>query len=68
MNLWNIWGNMVAWISPVTGDKVRPWLAAIILIVSIIVLVVMLLVSRRSGDNDKDNEAYRDEDGDEKDL
>ena len=65
MNLWNKWETMIAWISPATGDKVRPWLAAVILIVSIIVLVVMLLVSRRSGDNDKGNEAYRDEDEDE---
>ena len=53
MNLWNTWETMIAWISPATGDKVRPWLAAVILIVSIIVLVVMLLVSRRSGDNDQ---------------
>ena len=56
----------MAWISPMTGDKVRPWLAAVILIVSIIVLVVMILVSRRPGDSDKEDETYRDED--EKDL
>lgn len=66
MNLWNICGNIMAWISPMTGDKVRPWLAAVILIVSIIVLVVMILVSRRPGDSDKEDETYRDED--EKDL
>lgn len=56
----------MAWISPMTGDKVRPWLAAVILIVSIIVLVVMILVSHRPGDSDKEDETYRDED--EKDL
>lgn len=45
--------------SPVTGDRFRPWIAAIILIVSIIVLVVMILIGKNS---DSKDDSYQDED------
>lgn len=45
--------------SPVTGDGYKPWIAAVILILSVIVLVVLILFSRHS--DDKEN-TYQDED------
>lgn len=45
--------------SPGTGDEFRPWIAAIILIVSIIVLVALFLVRKR---NDSGEDSYQDED------
>ena len=50
--------------SPITGDGFRPWIAAVILIVSVIVLVAMFVISRRS-DTDKDSgseDSFQDED------
>lgn len=43
---------------PVTGDRFRPWIAAIILIASVIVLVTMLII----GKNKDSQEDYQDED------
>lgn len=45
--------------SPATGDGSRPWIAAIILIVSVIVLISLFLLGRKS---DKQDDSYRDED------
>lgn len=45
--------------APVTGDGYKPWIAAVILIISVIVLVVLILASKRSGTGE---DAYRDED------
>lgn len=64
MNLYN-WYHLQAagsLVSPATGDGIRPWLAAIILILSIIVLVTMVLISRRSGSEDKPEDTFQDED------
>lgn len=50
-------------ISPITGDKFRPWIAAVILIVSIIVLAGLFIFSRK--DDTKQSESkdfYEDED------
>lgn len=44
---------------PVTGDRFRPWIAAIILIVSVIVLVTMLVIGKNK---DSQEEDYQDED------
>lgn len=46
---------------PVTGDEYRPWIAAVILILSVIVLVTLILVSKRSDDRE---DTYQDEDED----
>lgn len=53
---------VISLLPPVTGDGIRPWLAAIILILSIIVLVTMVLISRRSGGEKGQEDSYRDED------
>lgn len=45
--------------SPQTGDGFRPWIAAIILIVSVVVLVVLFLVSKNS---DHKDDSYQNED------
>ena len=37
-------------ISPVTGDGFRPWIAAIVLILSIIVLIGLFVFGRRDGE------------------
>lgn len=55
INSWMLAGIL----SPETGDGFRPWIAAIILIVSVIVLVALILVSRR---NDNGDDSYQDED------
>lgn len=58
-----IWNFIVgqASISPITGDGFRPWIAAVILIVSVIVLVALILVSKRSDNKDS---SFQDEDED----
>ncbi len=45
--------------SPATGDEFRPWIAAIILILSVVVLIVLFLVRKRSDDS---QDPYQDED------
>lgn len=47
---------------PVTGDGFRPWIAAVILIVSIVVLVAMIVMGKRSGDDSGQDDSYQDED------
>lgn len=47
---------------PVTGDGFRPWIAAVILIVSIVVLVAMIVMGKRSGDDSEQDDSYQDED------
>lgn len=54
-------------LSPETGDGFRPWIAAVILIVSVIVLVVMIVLSKR-GDSDSKEESYRESFQDEDDI
>ncbi len=44
---------------PVTGDGFRPWIAAVILIVSVVVLVTMFVLGRHK---DSKEEEYKDED------
>ena len=46
-------------ISPGTGDQLRPWIAALILIVSVIVLVAMIVLSKRP---DSKDDSFQDED------
>lgn len=41
---------------PVTGDGFRPWIAAVILIVSIVILVAMIVMGKRSGDDSERDE------------
>lgn len=43
---------------PVTGDGFRPWIAAVILIVSVVVLVTMFVLGRHkdSKEDDKDED------------
>ncbi len=49
--------------SPVTGDKFKPWIAAVILIVSIVVLAGLFLFSRKDDtDQSKTENSYEDED------
>lgn len=49
--------------TPGTGDNFRPWIAAVILIVSIIVLAGLFLFSRKdNSDRSKSEENYEDED------
>ena len=50
-------------VSPVTGDGFRPWIAAVILIISVIVLVGMIIFSRKddSGESGK-SDSFEDED------
>lgn len=60
-NLYNLQGAGTI-LSPITGDGIRPWLAAIILILSIVVLVAMVLLSRRSGNGEKPEDTFQDED------
>ncbi len=45
--------------SPITGDGFRPWIAAVILIVSVVVLLVMMLAGRHS---DRSDRTFEDED------
>lgn len=45
--------------TPMTGDGYKPWIAAVILILSVIVLVTLILVSKRS---DSREDIYQDED------
>lgn len=47
---------------PVTGDGFRPWIAAVILIVSIVILVAMIVMGKRSSDDSERDDSYRDED------
>lgn len=47
---------------PITGDGFRPWIAAVILIVSIVILVAMIVMGKRSGDDSERDDSYRDED------
>ena len=50
-------------LSPVTGDKVRPWIAAVILIISVIVLIGVFVFQKRDKDSgDSSQEEYKDED------
>ncbi len=50
-------------VSPVTGDKFRPWIAAVILIVSVIVLVGMFVFSRKDdSESPSSGDSYEDED------
>lgn len=50
-------------LSPITGDKVRPWVAAIILILSVIVLIGVFVFQKKEKDNDEvSKEVYEDED------
>lgn len=46
-------------LSPGTGDEFRPWIAAVILILSVVVLVVLFLVRKRG---DSGDDSYQDED------
>ena len=49
--------------SPVMGDKFRPWIAAVILIVSVIVLIGLFVFSRKDEDGKEDTKpTYEDED------
>lgn len=57
MNMNVILSQMLA--APVTGDGYKPWIAAVILILSVIVLVILILVSKRSDDKE---DTYQDED------
>lgn len=45
--------------TPMTGDGYKPWIAAVMLILSVIVLVTLILVSKRS---DSREDTYQDED------
>lgn len=47
--------------TPMTGDGYKPWIAAVILILSVIVLVTLILASKRS---DSREDTYQDEDED----
>ena len=58
-----VW-NMLA-ISPITGDGFRPWIAAIVLIVSIIVLIGLFVFGRKDGDEKDKQEQVEFEEEDE---
>lgn len=47
---------------PVTGDGFRPWIAAVILIVSVVILIAMIVMGKRSGEDSDSDDSYRDED------
>lgn len=50
-------------LSPVTGDNVRPWIAAIILIVSVVVLIGVFVFQKKDKDKEENGqESYEDED------
>jgi len=63
MNVMQLAAVMTQVLSPVTGDKVRPWIAAVILIVSVIVLIGVFVFGKRDKDSeDSSQEEYKDED------
>jgi LPXTG-motif cell wall-anchored protein len=51
-------------LTPQTGDQFRPWIAAIILIVSVLVLVGLFVFSRK----DKEDEPEQTDSYDEEDI
>ncbi len=52
--------NMLAGV-PATGDGARPWIAAVILIVSVLVLIGLFVLGKRP---DKQDDTFQDEDED----
>lgn len=50
----------IANISPGTGDQFRPWMAAVVLIVSVVVLVSLIISNRK--ENQEERNDYKDED------
>jgi uncharacterized membrane protein SirB2 len=53
----------LAAVSPLTGDSFRPWIAAVILIVSIIVLVGLFVFSRKDTEDKQEKmDSFEDED------